>query len=418
MSRTPDLSQAVFRYVRCIDCDAAVKLYQPTADEQAQCPRCRHTLSRGSRWSLKRCSLIALSILILMPFALTYPLLSIHLLGMNVDASVWQGIWKMSVAGYPYTGFMVFICAVLMPISFAILIILLRLAQIMHIKPRNVLLFVGYIQPWVMFDVYLVALGVAMFKVREYAALEVDIYLIAFVFVAILTTLLFTKINLDELWNDFYPERQPITQANQSLKLCHACHYSFVDGQEIYDMAHHPLCPRCQSRLDISDKIKLQNTWALLITGIIMLLPANLLPISGVVLTGALSESTLMGGVISFVQMGSYFVAFVVFFASIFVPITKVIIMLYLLLSVHFQWAHSIKWHMRLYHFVHFIGRWSMLDLFVIALMMSLVNRGQIIEFTVGSAAFYFGAAVFSTMFATEQFDSRLLWKIYDRKEK
>ena len=91
--------------------------------------------------------------------------------------------------------------------------------------------------------------------------------------------------------------------------------------------------------------------------------------------------------------------------------------MLYLLARVHFKWRHSIKWQMRLLHIVHFVGRWSMLDLFVLALMMSLVTRGQIINFTVGPAAFYFGAAVFLTMISTSQFDSRLIWKIYDRKQ-
>ena len=69
---------------------------------------------------------------------------------------------------------MVFICAVVIPITFAILVIMLWIAKILHIKPRSVLLFLGYIKPWVMFDVYLVALGVTMFKVREYATLEIN----------------------------------------------------------------------------------------------------------------------------------------------------------------------------------------------------------------------------------------------------
>ena len=127
---------------------------------------------------------------------------------------------------------------------------------------------------------------------------------------------------------------------------------------------------------------------------------------------------TLISGVITFMSMGSYFVAFVVFAASVFVPISKAVIMLYLLASIHFNWRHSIKWQMRLFHIIHFVGRWSMLDLFVLALMMSLVTRGQIISFSVGPAAFYFGASVFLTMIATTNFDSRLLWKIYDRQTK
>ena len=323
----------------------------------------------------------------------------------------------MAVEGYSYTAFMIFICAVLMPVSFAILVIMLQLSKLLKIKPRNVLLFVGYIKPWVMFDVYLVALAVTMFKVREYATLEVDVYLIAFVFTALLTTLLFIKINLDDLWHDFYPEQKPVTESDKPLELCTACDYTFLKEDQQYDHRHRAICPRCASLIETPDSIKLQRVWATLVAGIIMLFPANLFPISGVYLTGNLSQDTLMSGVMSFISMGSYFVAFVVFFASIFVPVSKILIMLYLLASVHFKWRHSIKWQMRLLHIVHFVGRWSMLDLFVLALMMSLVTRGQIINFTVGPAAFYFGAAVFLTMISTSQFDSRLIWKIYDRKQ-
>ncbi|WP_115912573.1 PqiA/YebS family transporter subunit [Haemophilus parainfluenzae] len=417
MTKTPDFTHATYRLVRCIECDATVSVRRPQEGEYAQCPRCHHKLQSGSHWSLKRCSLIALSILILMPFALGYPLLSLDLLGTKIDASVWKGIWKMAVEGYSYTAFMIFICAVLMPVSFAILVIMLQLSKLLKIKPRNVLLFVGYIKPWVMFDVYLVALGVTMFKVREYATLEVEVYLIAFVFTALLTTLLFIKINLDDLWHDFYPDQKPVTKSDKPLELCTACDYTFLKEDQQYDHRHRAICPRCASLIEIPDSIKLQRVWATLVAGIIMLFPANLLPISGVYLTGSLSQDTLMSGVMSFISMGSYFVAFVVFFASIFVPVSKILIMLYLLASVHFKWRHSIKWQMRLLHIIHFVGRWSMLDLFVLALMMSLVTRGQIINFTVGPAAFYFGAAVFLTMISTSQFDSRLIWKIYDRKQ-
>ena len=417
MTKTPDFTHATYRLVRCIECDATVSVRRPQEGEYAQCPRCHHKLQSGSHWSLKRCSLIALSILILMPFALGYPLLSLDLLGTKIDASVWKGIWKMAVEGYSYTAFMIFICAVLMPVSFAILVIMLQLSKLLKIKPRNVLLFVGYIKPWVMFDVYLVALGVTMFKVREYATLEVDVYLIAFVFTALLTTLLFIKINLDDLWHDFYPDQKPVTKSDKPLELCTACDYTFFKEDQEYDHHHRAICPRCASLIEIPESVKLQRVWATLVAGIIMLFPANLLPISGVYLTGNLSQDTLMSGVMSFISMGSYFVAFVVFFASIFVPISKILIMLYLLASVHFKWRHSIKWQMRLLHIIHFVGRWSMLDLFVLALMMSLVTRGQIINFTVGPAAFYFGAAVFLTMISTSQFDSRLIWKIYDRKQ-
>ncbi|VEI57548.1 Inner membrane protein yebS [Pasteurella multocida] len=400
----------------CPDCDAVISIPSLKEKQVAACPRCHNVLGSSDRWNLHRCAMIALSILILMPFALNYPLLSIELLGVKIDASVWGGVWKMATQGYPYTAFLVFICAVFMPISFALLVIFLRISQLLEIKPRNLLIAITYIKPWVMFDVYLVALGVTVFKVREYASLHIDSYLIAFVFTALLTTLLFIKLNPKELWNDFYPNNNPLTEIPQDNQphFCTECQYTFTNALE--DRKHNLICPRCHSKLHTSADIRLQRTWATLLAGIVMIFPANLLPMSVIYVNGAPTSDTLMSGVLSFINMGSYFIAFIVFTASIFVPISKILIMLYLLSCVHFKLRHSVKWQMRLLHFVHFVGRWSMLDLFVLALMMSLVARGQIIDFSVGPAAFYFGIAVFLTMVSTSQFDSRLIWKIYDYK--
>lgn len=415
MQKKTDLSQAQYCLISCTDCNALVSVGLLAKNQSANCPRCHKVLQSTTGWSLKRCVIIALAILILMPFALGYPLLTIDLLGTPINASVWQGVWKMATQGYPYTAFMIFLCAVFMPISFALLIILLRLSQRLKIKPRNLLLTLNYLKPWVMFDVYLVALGVTMFKVREYASLHIDSYLIAFIFTALLTTLLFIKVNPTELWNNFYPQEKPLRQKNHSIAVCKYCEYTFSHSNA--DKKQRPICPRCSSRLDLADEVYLQRTWATLLAGIVMIIPANLLPMSIVYVNGVATEDTLMSGVLTFIDLGSYFVAFIVFMASIFIPISKILIMCYLLFSVHFRWQHSIHLQMRLLHFVHFVGRWSMLDLFVLALMMSLVTRGQIIDFSVGPAAFYFGATVFLTMISTSQFDSRLLWNIYDKQK-
>ncbi|WP_044470304.1 paraquat-inducible protein A [Mannheimia massilioguelmaensis] len=404
------------KIVRCRDCNALVSMSDLDKYQNAECPRCHNQLGTTDRWSLRRCSIIAISILILMPFALTYPLLSVDLLGTKVDASIWGGVWKMAIEGYPYTAFLVFICAVFMPIAFALLVITLQVAKLAHKKPRILLLVLGYIKPWVMFDVYLIALGVTAFKVRDYASIEINIYLIGFLLTSLMTTLLFVKINVKALWHEFYPSLPPLTKISDKNPphLCGSCEYTFE--HYMIDRKNHPICPRCHSPMDIPEHLNLQKTWATLIAGIIMLFPANILPISYTSMNNVATGDTLMSGVISFLGMGSYFVAFVVFFASIFVPISKVFIMIYLLLCVHYQWKHSIKWQMRLFHIVHFVGRWSMLDLFVLSLMMSLVTRGQIINFSVGPAAFYFGSAVFLTMLSTTFFDSRLLWNIYDKQ--
>ncbi|OAQ14327.1 paraquat-inducible protein A [Bibersteinia trehalosi] len=401
-----------FYLQRCGECDSIVQIKKSLTLQHACCPNCGDVLQAGERWSLKRCAIIAMAILILLPFALMLPLMNIDLLGIKIYASVWGGTWKMATAGFQYTAFMILFCAIIMPISFASLVVLIWVQRLIGQRPRYTLLLLTKSKPWVMLDVYLVGLAVAAYKVREYATLEFDIHIIAFIFTALLTTLLFIKIDPQRWWADFYPEYHSLPHDhNGRVSLCPECEYSF--DETIVDKKGHQRCPRCESNLDISDNIKLQRVWATLIAGAIMMIPANIFPISSVELAGVESADTLMSGVMTFLSMGSYAVAAIVFIASIAVPFSKIAVIFYLLLAIHYRWKHPIHWQMKLLHYVHFVGRWSMLDLFVLALMMSLVERGQIISFSVGEAAFYFGAAVFLTMISSSYLDARMLWRIH-----
>ncbi|WGE91183.1 paraquat-inducible protein A [Actinobacillus genomosp. 1] len=401
---------------RCPECETVVKIPENIPFQTAVCPNCHDVLRPANSWSLRRCSIIALAILILLPFALTFPLMSIDLLGVPIHATVWGGVWKMATEGYPYTAFMVLLCSVVFPIAFALLVLTIRLQRLLAQRPRYTLIFLAKIQEWVMLDVYLVALAVAAFKIRDYAALSFSVHLSAFVIVTILTTLLFIKINPKRMWEDFYPEYHTLLSGHQgNVSLCPTCEYTF--DEQIVDLKGRQRCPRCESNLAISDNIKLQRVWASLIAGVVMMVPANILPISATGLAGSVSADTLFSGVLTFIGLGSYTVAAIVFIASIAVPFSKVAIILYLLLAIHYKWKHPIHWQMKALHYVHFVGRWSMLDLFVLALMMSLLERGQILSFSVGDAAFFFGAAVFLTMIASSNLDARMLWRIHYSNE-
>jgi len=139
------------------------------------------------------------------------------------------------------------------------------------------------------------------------------------------------------------------------------------------------------------------------------LIPANLMPISVVYLNGSRREDTIFSGILGLGE-GNIPVAAIVFIASILVPFIKVLVMLTLLLSIHFRCEQGLRTRIRLLRFVTWVGRWSMLDLFVISLTMSLVNRDQLLAFTMGPAALFFGAAVILTIMSVEWLDSRLLW--------
>lgn len=170
------------------------------------------------------------------------------------------------------------------------------------------------------------------------------------------------------------------------------------------------VCDRCGARLHQRIPDSVAKTWSLTLAAIMFLIPANLLPMMIVDSIAGADAGTIMDGVIFFFQHGSYGIALVIFTASIFVPFFKVTVLFYLLLIVHFKWYKKSRFGLKLYRIIHFIGKWSMLDIFVVALMVGLVQFGALATIVTGPAALTFAFAVVMTMFATESFDPRLMF--------
>jgi len=189
------------------------------------------------------------------------------------------------------------------------------------------------------------------------------------------------------------------------LVLCTECH---TTHQYVPDSLMQ--CTRCGAELYQRKPDSLNRTWALLIASIILFIPANMLTIMNVIHFGKDDPSTIIGGVILLMQLGSYSVAFVVFIASIVVPIFKMIGILMILLSLKYAINITDKQRIKMFRFIEFIGRWSMLDIFVISILAALVNITGIAVITAGSAATAFGGVVVLTILAAKSFDTRLLW--------
>ncbi len=396
---------APVEYHRCPQCDTLFTLPVVKASQSAYCPRCDAKIRDGRDWSLTRLAAMAVTMLLLMPFAWSEPLLRLHLLGVRIDANLLQGIWQMTDQGDPIPAAMVLFCSVGAPLVLVIAIAYLWLGNILGMNLRPVLLMLEKLKEWVMLDIYLVGVGVASIKVQDYAFLQPGVGLIAFISLVLLSILTLIHLNVEQLWDRFYPQR-PAQRADPGLQVCLGCHHTgFADSRG--------RCRRCHIPLRHRRANSLQKCWAALIASIILLLPANLLPISIIYVNGARQEDTILSGIIS-LGSSNIPVAAVVFIASILVPFTKVLVMLTLLLSIHFKCEQGLRTRILLLRFVTWIGRWSMLDLFVISLMMSLINRDQLLAFTMGPAAFYFGAAVILTILAVEWLDSRLLWDAHE----
>ncbi|MDD1133652.1 paraquat-inducible protein A [Pseudomonas shahriarae] len=169
-------------------------------------------------------------------------------------------------------------------------------------------------------------------------------------------------------------------------------------------------CTRCGALVHARRPNSLMRTWALLMTAAILYIPANLLPIMTVNSLGQGAPSTIMSGVIELVQHGMFPIAAVVFIASILVPTFKLVGIALLLFSVQRHQPLSARQRIIMYRFIEFIGRWSMLDIFVIAILVAVVNFGRLASIEANLGAVAFASVVILTMLAAVTFDPRLIW--------
>ncbi|MFJ5286514.1 paraquat-inducible protein A [Pseudomonas sp. NPDC088429] len=184
---------------------------------------------------------------------------------------------------------------------------------------------------------------------------------------------------------------------------CHELNRQEADNDE-------QTCSRCGALVHARRPNSLTRTWALLITAAIIYIPANVLPIMTVSSLGQGDPSTIMSGVIQLVQHGMIPIAAVVFIASILVPTFKLVGIALLLFSVQRKQPLSARQRIWMYRFIEFIGRWSMLDIFVIAILVAVVNFGRLASVEANLGAIAFASVVILTMLAAVTFDPRLIW--------
>lgn len=194
-----------------------------------------------------------------------------------------------------------------------------------------------------------------------------------------------------------------VTALSRNLQNCHVC----LTLNSIQDKR----CKNCNSRLHSRNKFSLQNTVALLITAVILYIPANILPIMYTNYLGEKITNTIMGGVVTLWMQDSYPIAIVIFVASVMVPIAKILILAWLCYSVAYEKVRSQQRSHTLFRLTEFIGRWSMVDIFVVAVLVALIQMGNFMSILPGEAAIAFAGLVITTMIAAITFDSRLIWE-------
>ena len=198
------------------------------------------------------------------------------------------------------------------------------------------------------------------------------------------------------------------TAAQCGLVACPAC--GTITRLTVEQLSQPPKCQLCFARLYSRKPMSIQRSWAWLVAGMLAYIPANVYPIMYTVVFGNSESNTIIGGFFVLWELKSYPIALVVIVASVVVPILKFIAVSYLLISIQQRFNHDRYDRTRLFRMTEFIGRWSMIDVFVVGILAALVQIGSVAQIEPGLGATAFGATVIFTMLSALSLDPRLLW--------
>jgi len=420
------------KFTVCPGCDLLLHEVQPTPGHTVICPRCQRRLHREQPNSIQRSLAIAASGMLLFLPANFLPLMSLHVLGADTSSSLFSASLSMFAQGQPFVGLIVLLTGFVFPLLTLSLLFWVSAGLFLGIKTRwmpDFMRWYQHLSEWAMTDVYLIGVFVTIIKMNHTADIDFNVGFFCFLGLVMITVAAQGSVDKPLFWkllegkekgHRLQEYKVPIsarTGKEAGLVLCHTCHKtlpaSFLNRQD----RGHILCPRCGEILHQRKRASISRTWAFICTAIILTLPANLLPIMNVEFFGQSTANTILDGIIFFFQEGSYGIGLIILTASILVPLFKITGMTLILLSIHFHWTSWLKHKSLMFRFIEFIGRWSMLDIFVIALLCALVQFGYFTTINAAPAALYFTGVVLSTMFAAISFDLRLLWDTDNQAE-
>lgn len=407
----------------CPDCDLLLSRTEAPGGHSITCPRCGKTISRRTTDSIIKVLALSIAGLLMYLPAILLPLMTMESFGFSDSANILDSIVNFYRNDYYFVSFMVLISAVVFPFMLLTSIFIISIQLYMKRYPSYLTrLFRTYLhlEEWAMVEVYLLGIMVTIIKMNDTTEINYNTGIFCFTGLVLLTLTIATVVDNDLFWQTIERKGKKrrsepaahhhllggaiVTAAQQGLTLCHICHKlspTALEGKE---------CPRCRETLHTRKPFSISRTWALVLTSSIFLAPANLLPIMRVDFLGVPDRSTIMDGIIYFFQHRSYFIGLIIFTASILVPIFKIVGLVILLLSTRPCDLNLLRQKARMFRVITFIGRWSMLDIFVIALLSVLVDFGFFTSVHVAPAATYFCIVVASTMFAVITFDPRIIW--------
>jgi paraquat-inducible protein A len=384
----------------------------------ARCLRCNHVLRRTRPEPLVRPLACALAGLALYGVVLTLQFMSIDIFGLGHAATLLAFPAQLGATRFWELAVLFFLFIILLPpLKLTILAIVLLALRLPHPPHAIRLLFRlhGAIGPWAMVEVFLVGFFVAYTRLVGLANVAVGaaVWGLGGLMLAIVAA----DITLDPhaVWEAIerkLPPAVPVADEDRTrLVGCLRC------GK----VSHPPAigigrCPRCAARLWPRKPASVSRTWAMLITAGICAVGAYAYPVMTVSRFGFSEPTTIFAGMMALFALGWWPIAIVVFIASITIPMFKLVALAAMLFSIHRGARTGLRSRTRIYRFVEVIGRWSMIDIFMVSILTVLVQLGFIANVTPDRGAVAFAAVVVLTMFAAYSFDPRLMWDAAARR--
>jgi paraquat-inducible protein A len=404
------------RLRECRDCGLLQIVPSMTAGERALCLRCDATLRHTRQDPVGIPLVLNLSALVLLLIGAFATLMSVSTAGQHLAADLFSGPAGLEKDGAWELAGVVLLTTFVAPLAklLGLLTVLigLRLPHPPRLLPA-IFAWVERLRPWSMIDVYLLGVFVAFVRLSAMAQIEIGIAL--FALAALMVTMASADFLLDPqaVWEEMErrrgleprPDRGGNAGGAQLRRLgCESC------GLVSRASPGRAQCPRCGFVLRDRKPNSVALTWALLISALILYAPANAYPVLTIVQVGSNQSTTILGGAEELLQLGEWPLAALVFFASIAVPVLKLIGLSFLLITTQLHYGDRLRERTRLFRIIRAIGRWSMIDVFMESILVALVQFGSIATVTPGRGAVAFASVVILTMFAAQSFDPRLMW--------
>ncbi|HLY63948.1 MAG TPA: paraquat-inducible protein A [Chloroflexota bacterium] len=375
-----------------------------TRDQLPECACCGHAFAPPTRGSFDAAlaNALAASLLLLPPFL--SPLMTITSFGISRPDWLPSGVRAMWEDGFQLLAALVFLFSIAIPFVYLALMVwvLGSLRAGITRSVGRIYRYAGWLRPWLMIEVYLVGCCVAYTRLETVGNVSIGVGGWCLIGACLAWLLLALKLDARMVW-EALPSRPDVDPSKASVS-CGTCEL-LLDVR--YDNA---ACPRCGARVRARKPDSIRRTTALILTGYLLYLPANIIPVLSIERFGKSEPNTILGGVHELIVNQLWPLAIVVFTASVLVPLMKLFGLSFMLIMT---WMRSQRWlvgRTRLYRLIDLIGRWSNIDLFMISLLVAMVQFGTLTTIRPQPGAIAFAAVVVVTMVASRCFDTRLMW--------